>query len=159
MNVFFEEDGAFKAGTVLADNNTSLQVENQHGKRTKVKEAAVLIRFDHIPLSQFMADAQKISDDIDPAFLWECSGEGEFGFGLHARRADDSAPGRLGHQVLEQRRLADPRLPADHEGLAQTASDVIEKLVELPALGEPINQPINQHGPKLTRFDPRDQAA
>jgi exoribonuclease II len=80
MNVFFEEDGAFKAGTVLADNNTSLQVENQHGKRTKVKETAVLIRFDHIPLSQFMADAQKISDDIDPAFLWECSGEREFGF-------------------------------------------------------------------------------
>ena len=80
MNVFFEEDGAFKAGTVLADNYTSLQVENQHGKRTKVKEAAVLIRFDHIPLSQFMADAQKISDEIDPAFLWECSGATEFGF-------------------------------------------------------------------------------
>ena len=80
MNVFFEEDGAFKAGAVLADNNTSLQVENQHGKRTKVKEAAVLIRFDHIPLSQFMADAQKISDEIDPAFLWECSGETEFAF-------------------------------------------------------------------------------
>ena len=80
MNVFFEEDGAFKAGTVLADNNTSLQVENQHGKRTKVKDAAVLIRFDHIPLWQFIADAQKISDEIDPAFLWECSGETEFGF-------------------------------------------------------------------------------
>jgi exoribonuclease-2 len=80
MNVFFEEDGAFKAGTVLADNNTSLQVENQHGKRTKVKEAAVLIRFDHIPLSQFMADAQRIAEDIDPAFLWECSGETEFAF-------------------------------------------------------------------------------
>ncbi|HKB82932.1 MAG TPA: RNB domain-containing ribonuclease [Burkholderiales bacterium] len=80
MNVFFEEDGAFKAGTVLADNNTSLQVENQHGKRTKVKEAAVLIRFEHIPLSQFLADAQQVSADIDPAFLWECSGETEFGF-------------------------------------------------------------------------------
>jgi len=80
MNVFFEEDGAFKAGTVLADNNTSLQVENQHGKRTKVKEAAVLIRFDHIPLTQFMADAQNISEGIDPAFLWECSGATEFGF-------------------------------------------------------------------------------
>ncbi len=80
MNVFFEEDGAFRAGTVLADNNTSLQVENQHGKRTKVKEAAVLIRFDHMPLSQFMVEAQKISDEIDPAFLWECSGETEFAF-------------------------------------------------------------------------------
>jgi exoribonuclease-2 len=80
MNVFFEEDGAFRAGIVLADNNTSLQVENQHGKRTKVKESAVLIRFDHVPLAQFVAEAQKVSEDIDPAFLWECSGEGEFGF-------------------------------------------------------------------------------
>ncbi len=80
MNVFFEEDGAFKAGSVLADNNTSLQVENQHGKRSKVKEAAVLIRFDHIGLSQFMTDAHKIAADIDPAFLWECCGETEFGF-------------------------------------------------------------------------------
>jgi len=48
-----EKKRRLKAGTVLADNNTSLQVENQHGKRTKVKEAAVLIRFDHIPLTQF----------------------------------------------------------------------------------------------------------
>jgi len=80
MNVFFEEDGAFKAATVLADNHTSLQVENQHGKRSKVKEAAVLIRFDHVPLSQFMTEAQKIADDIDPTFLWECSGATEFGF-------------------------------------------------------------------------------
>jgi exoribonuclease-2 len=80
MNVFFEEDGAFKAGIVLADNHTSLQVENQHGKRTKVKESAVLIRFDHIPLPQFMAEAQKVADDIDPAFLWECTGATEFGF-------------------------------------------------------------------------------
>ncbi|HEV7822499.1 MAG TPA: ribonuclease catalytic domain-containing protein, partial [Burkholderiales bacterium] len=80
MNVFFEEDGAFRAGIVLADNNTSLQVENQHGKRTKVKQSAVLIRFDHIPLPQFMAEAQKISNEIDPAFLWECTGTTEFGF-------------------------------------------------------------------------------
>jgi exoribonuclease-2 len=80
MNVFFEEDGAFKAGIVLADNHTSLQVENQHGKRTKVKDAAVLIRFDHVPLSQFMAEAQSIARDIDPEFLWECSGSAEFAF-------------------------------------------------------------------------------
>jgi exoribonuclease-2 len=80
MNVFFEEDGDFKAGTVLADNNTSLQVETQHGKRAKVKAANVLIRFQNIPLSQFMAGAQKVAGDIDPGFLWECCGEGEFSF-------------------------------------------------------------------------------
>ena len=35
MHVFFEDDGAFKAGTVLADNDSSLQVETAHGKRMK----------------------------------------------------------------------------------------------------------------------------
>jgi len=80
MNVFFEEDGDFKVGTVLADNNTSLQVETQHGKRAKIKAANVLIRFQHGPLSQFVADAHKLADEIDPAFLWECSGSAEFSF-------------------------------------------------------------------------------
>jgi exoribonuclease II len=80
MNVFFEEDGSFKAGSVLADNNTSLQIETQHGKRTKIKESAVLIRFQHASLAQFMADAQKVAAEIDPAFLWECCGELEFSF-------------------------------------------------------------------------------
>lgn len=80
MNVFFEEDGSFKAGSVLADNNTSLQVETQHGKRSKIKESAVLIRFQHAPLAQFMAEAQKVAAGIDPAFLWECCGELEFSF-------------------------------------------------------------------------------
>src|SRR4030067_617188 len=45
MNVLFEEDGAFKAGAVLADNATSLQVETHTGKRVKVKIANVLLRF------------------------------------------------------------------------------------------------------------------
>ena len=45
MNVLFEEDGAFKAGAVLADNVTSLQVELPGGKRVKVKANNVLLRF------------------------------------------------------------------------------------------------------------------
>ena len=80
MNVFFEEDGDFKVGTVLADNNSSLQVETQHGKRAKIKAANVLVRFQHGSLSQFMGDSQKIAEGIDPAFLWECCGEAEFSF-------------------------------------------------------------------------------
>jgi exoribonuclease-2 len=80
MNVFFEDDGDFKVGTVLADNDSSLQVETQHGKRAKVKAANVLIRFAHGSLSQFMADAQKVAQEIDPAFLWEVCGDGEFSF-------------------------------------------------------------------------------
>ena len=46
MNVFYEEEGGFKVGAVLADNGTSLQVEAPHGKRSKIKAANVLFRFD-----------------------------------------------------------------------------------------------------------------
>ena len=45
MHVFFEDDGAFKAGSVLVDNDTSLQVEAASGKRLKIKAANVLLRF------------------------------------------------------------------------------------------------------------------
>ena len=45
-NVFYEEEGDFKVGAVLADNDASLQVEAPHGKRSKVKAANVLLRFE-----------------------------------------------------------------------------------------------------------------
>ena len=46
MNVFYEEEGELRAGSVLADNTTSLQVEAPHGKRSKVKASNVLFRFE-----------------------------------------------------------------------------------------------------------------
>lgn len=72
MNVFYEEEGVFKVGAILADNTTSLQVEAPHGKRSKIKVASVLLRFDAPPLSEFMHFAQKTADDLDLNFLWEC---------------------------------------------------------------------------------------
>jgi exoribonuclease-2 len=80
MHVFFEDDGAFKAGTVLADNDTSLQVEAASGKRLKVKAASVLLRFSEPSPSTLLADAQTIAADLDPNFLWEVSREREFAF-------------------------------------------------------------------------------
>jgi exoribonuclease-2 len=80
MHVFFEDDGAFRAGTVLADNDTSLQVESASGKRLKVKAANVLLRFTDPSPSALLADAQALAADLDPDFLWEVSGEGEFAF-------------------------------------------------------------------------------
>ncbi len=79
MNVFYEEEGAFKVGAILADNTTSLQVEAPHGKRAKIKAASVLLRFDAPSLSEFMDLAQKTAEDLDPNFLWECcESEAEF---------------------------------------------------------------------------------
>jgi exoribonuclease-2 len=93
MNVFYEEDGAFKAGAILADNNTSLQVEAPHGKRSKVKAALVLIRFEQPPISNFMAEAQQIADAIDVDFLWQCCGEEEFTHDALAAEYFGHAPG------------------------------------------------------------------
>ncbi|MGH8693582.1 MAG: ribonuclease catalytic domain-containing protein, partial [Burkholderiales bacterium] len=108
MNVFFEEDGGFKVGTVLADNNTSVQVETLHGKRTKVKAAAVLIRFEHPAPSQFIAEANKISAEIDPAFLWECCGEAEFSFEQLGREYFGREPGAQESAGLLMRLHATP---------------------------------------------------
>jgi exoribonuclease-2 len=80
MHVFFEDDGAFRAGTILADNDTSLQVETASGKRMKIKAANVLLRFADPAPGALLAEAQALADDIDPAFLWEASGGGEFAF-------------------------------------------------------------------------------
>ena len=79
MNVFYEEEGTFRVGAVLADQGTSLQVEAPHGKRSKIKAANVLLRFEG-PLASFMDEAQRLSETLDIDFLWECSPQEEFSF-------------------------------------------------------------------------------
>ena len=95
MNVFYEEDGQFRVGAVLADNNASLQVEAPHGRRSKVKSSAVLFRFEQLPLSSFMDQAQKLADGIDVDFLWQCCSETEFSYESLAREYFGHAPGPL----------------------------------------------------------------
>jgi exoribonuclease-2 len=90
--VLFEEDGAFRVGTILSEAGASFQVEAAHGKRSKVKAASVLLRFDGQPLAGFMAEAQKLAAEIDPQFLWEVCGTGEFGFDALAREYHGRQP-------------------------------------------------------------------
>ena len=80
MNVFYEEDGGFKVGSVLADNVTSLQVEAAHGKRSKIKANAVMLRFDQPALATFMAAAEVVGDGLDLDFLWEVAPQDEFDY-------------------------------------------------------------------------------
>ncbi len=84
MNILYEEDGAFKVGAILTDNTTSLQVENSHGKRSKIKGANVLLRFNQPGLDNFIAQAESIAAGIDAGFLWECCPQGEFSFDVLA---------------------------------------------------------------------------
>ncbi len=79
-HVLFEEDGAFKAGTVLSDAGASLQVEHASGRRVKVKSGHVMLRFDTPGPGDMVAAAQRLADEIDVDFLWECAPQDEFGF-------------------------------------------------------------------------------
>ncbi len=79
MNVFYEEDGGFKAASVMLENPGSLQVESLSGKRSKIKSANVLLKFEG-SLAGFMDQAQSTSESLEPDFLWECCGQDEFGF-------------------------------------------------------------------------------
>ncbi len=80
-HVLFEEDGGLKAATVLSDAGTSLQVEHATGRRTKVKTAQVLLRFESPAAGELLPAAQAMAEDIDVDFLWECAPQDEFGFG------------------------------------------------------------------------------
>ena len=86
MHVIFEEDGAFKTATIMADNDTSLQVETASGKRAKIKSSNVLLRYPSPAPGELLGCAEALAADIEAEFLWECAGDGEFSF---ADFADD----------------------------------------------------------------------
>ena len=80
MNVFFEESGDFKVGTVLSQAGEAYQVELASGKRTKVKGKDVLIQFEKPDPEALLAAAKGIAAEVDLDFLWEVAGQEEFGF-------------------------------------------------------------------------------
>lgn len=91
MHVLFEEDGAFKAGTVLADNTTSLQVELPSGKRAKIKAANILLRFETPGAAELIERAGQEAEEVDVEFLWQACPDVEFAF-------EDFAADYAGHK-------------------------------------------------------------
>ncbi|SFV09635.1 ribonuclease catalytic domain-containing protein [Pseudoduganella namucuonensis] len=80
MNVFFEESGDFKVGTVLSTAGEAHQVEMASGKRTKVKTKDVLLQYEKPTPGELQEQARAVAAEIDLEFLWEVAGEDEFGF-------------------------------------------------------------------------------
>jgi len=80
MNVFFEESGDFKVGTVLSQAGEAYQVELASGKRSKVKTKDVLIQFEKPDPEALLSAAKTIAAEVDLDFLWEVAGQEEFGF-------------------------------------------------------------------------------
>ena len=100
MFVLYEEDGAFKAGTILADNDATLQVENTHGKRVKLKRAHVLMEFREPGPSDLLARAEAEAEGLDVEFLWEVCGEDEFAFADFAAEYQGRAPNAVESAAL-----------------------------------------------------------
>ncbi|MET0441312.1 MAG: RNB domain-containing ribonuclease [Casimicrobiaceae bacterium] len=92
MNVLFEDDGQLKAGSVLADHDASLQVEAASGKRLKIKASNVLLRFATPGAAETLVAAQRLAAEMDATFLWEATGDGEFGFDDLAREYYGAPP-------------------------------------------------------------------
>ncbi|MES2261451.1 MAG: ribonuclease catalytic domain-containing protein [Pseudomonadota bacterium] len=80
MNVFFEESGDFKVGTVLSHAGEAYQVELASGKRSKVKVKDVLLQYEKPSPAELQEQAKAVMADMDLEFLWEVAGQEEFGF-------------------------------------------------------------------------------
>ncbi|MDO9601387.1 MAG: RNB domain-containing ribonuclease, partial [Rhodocyclaceae bacterium] len=92
MNLLFEEDGAFKTGTIVADNDASLQVDTAAGRRIKLKASNVLLRFAAPGPGELLGAAEAQAAAIETEFLWEVCPEAEFGFEELARDYVGHAP-------------------------------------------------------------------
>jgi exoribonuclease-2 len=95
MLVLYEEAGDFRVGSVLSETDASLHVEAPHGKRSKIKLAHVLLRFDDAAPADFLARAEALAAEIDIDFLWEASGADEFAFDALAREYHGRTPTAL----------------------------------------------------------------
>ncbi len=107
-HLLFEDDGAFKAGTVLSGTDASYQVELSTGKRTKVKAAHVLLRFEQPAPAALLAAVQRDAEAIDLDFLWQCAPQQEFGFEELARDYYGHAPSAVEAATILYRLHAAP---------------------------------------------------
>ncbi|MEC5385403.1 RNB domain-containing ribonuclease [Uliginosibacterium sp. H3] len=108
MNVLFEEDGVFKTGTIMADNDTSLQVETPHGKRVKLKANTILLRYANPAASELLARAEQEAAALETDFLWEMCGDAEFGFAEFAQDYFGHPPSAIEATALLQGLQASP---------------------------------------------------
>lgn len=92
MHVIFEEDGHFKAGSILSETEATAQVEAASGKRSKVKAANILLRFAAPAPNEVMTEAESLAEELDADFLWEAAGADEFGFEQLAQEYYGHAP-------------------------------------------------------------------
>lgn len=108
MNVFFEESGGLKAGSVLSRQGDALQVELPGGRRAKVRAKDVLIEFDKPSAAELMQEADAAAQQIDLDFLWECAPVDEFPFASLANEYFGAKSGPVERAALVLRMQGSP---------------------------------------------------
>lgn len=78
MYVLYEENGNFKAEKIFSQSESSLQVESESGKRSKIKSATVLFQFEQPAPAQLLEQARTQAAQMEVDFLWECAPQEEF---------------------------------------------------------------------------------
>lgn len=108
MFVLFEDSGAFKAGTILTDNDASLQIETTHGKRLKLKSSHVLMRFREPAPGELMERAERDAETLETDFLWDVCGDDEFDFATFAAEYYGHTPSAVESAALLLRLHSSP---------------------------------------------------
>lgn len=75
----------------MSETDSSMQVESISGKRSKIKAANGLMRFDGT-LVGFMEAAHQEAEKLEVDFLWECCGEDDFDFETLAKEYFGAKP-------------------------------------------------------------------
>ena len=78
MHLFFEEDGSFKAGSILSQVGNAYQVQLPTGRRTKIKVSHSFFTFEQPSPADLVTRAQAMVPELDPGFLWEVAPDTEF---------------------------------------------------------------------------------
>ncbi len=99
-HLLFDDNGDFKAATVLSEAGASLQAELPSGKRVKIKSAHVLLRFDAPAAEALLPAARALAEGVDIDFLWECAPQEEFAFDALAADYFGHAPGPVESTAL-----------------------------------------------------------
>ncbi len=78
MYVLYEDSGNFKAEKIFSQSDTTMQVESESGKRSKIKTATVLFSFEQPAPAAMLEQAHALAKTLEIDFLWECAPQEEF---------------------------------------------------------------------------------
>lgn len=78
MYVLYEDSGNFKAEKIFSQSDSTMQVESESGKRSKIKNASVLFSFEQPAAAALLEQGSALAQTLDVDFLWECAPQEEF---------------------------------------------------------------------------------